>query len=280
MSNSVPPAGWTGGKWAPGKSGQTDIYDGYRIVDLGEETSPTSNSGKETSSLSSDPVAEKIHSIRLSLSSGLFDRDTLIQEQRKSLSEFPFVCNVCHFYSSQMSSFTWHLNSSHNERRSNMEMRCHICNFRCQRIADMIQHFNSERKKKVKKTTRSSFKLSNMTSTSRRENLIESEFMKGTIFSCQIKKSITCSHCDRQFRLRIAERTHFRQCHSDTSHDHHQKETRLQVMTKTASSPAKDLLICPVCSSQHSTRGEWNITEYGCSDVTSHIMKRNTHAIN
>lgn len=228
----VPPVGYTGGKWKPGQ-GPADLYSGYRIVHQGEEGSP-----------SLDPVAERIRSIRLSLTSGVFDADALVQEQRKCLQEFPFVCRVCPFYSTQMSSFTWHLNSSqHNGQTSEMEMRCQICSFTCQRMADLIQHFNLERKKNKK---------SNQETGNRSENVIESEYLKGTIFSCEIKKPIPCSHCDRKYRLNISQRIHFRRDHSKTSQPHRQED----VESAAAAPAAGDPLICPVCSSEHSTRGK------------------------
>ena len=232
----VPPVGYTGGKWKPGQ-GPADMYKGYRIVDLGEEGSP-----------SLDPVAEKIHNIRLSLKSGVFDAKALIQEQRKCLAEFPFVCRVCPFFSTQMSSFTWHLNScQHNGQTSVMEMKCQICSFSCHRMADLIQHFNLERKKKTAKSK-------NQQTTSREEkNVIESEYLKGTIFSCEIKRPIPCSHCDRKFRHRISERIHFRRDHSKTSNAFQQARAE---DLHPAAAAAGGGLICPVCSSEHSTRGE------------------------
>lgn len=238
----VPPAGYTGGKWKPGQ-GPAGMYNGYRIVHQGEEASP-----------SLDPVAEKIRSIRLSLRSGVFDPSSLIQEQRKCLQEFPFLCRVCPFYSSQMSSFTWHLNScQHNGQAAEMEMRCQICSFTCHRMADLIQHFNLERKKKKKTRTTKSRRHS----TTKKESVIESEYMKGTIFSCDIRRTIPCSHCDRKFRLSISQRVHFRRDHSKTSNAHQQPRAKDAQLTVIAAAAAKGGgLICPVCSSEHSSRGK------------------------
>lgn len=242
MGNSLrPPVGYTGGKWKPGH-GPVDVYSGYRILDSSLEERTTAAAEVV------DPVTEKIRRICLSLRSGVFDRKSLLLEERKCLQEFPFLCRVCPFFSTQMSSFTWHLNSSHhNERAPHVEMKCQICCFSCHRIEDLIQHFNLERKK-------------GKTGTRRSKNLIESQFMRGTIFSCETPSTkFSCSLCDRRFRLRVAHRIHFR------THHHSQPKsgtTRCQAVGQSvpedgvAAEGAEDQLICPMCSSRHSTKGK------------------------
>ena len=229
----VPPASHTGGKWKPG-DGCDDRYKGYRILLLGDERPPSPTEGE-------DPVAERISKLCASLASGLFDPQSLEQEQRRCIKEFPFVCRVCPFYSTQMSSFTWHL-ARHNgptcgrDMRA-MEMRCQLCSFSCERMADLIQHFNRERKRG--KTAAAT----------------------GTILSCEMRKPISCRRCHRKFRLRISLRIHFRREHSSLSSDSRAETRAAAVATTPPPSSLHPLLpthtlVCPLCSSRLSTRGK------------------------
>lgn len=253
--DSRPPVGYTGGKWKPGH-GPVDMYSGYRIVDSSAEERTAAVAASSCSPVAAtvaaeDPVTERIHRIRLSLSSGFFDSESLVQEERKCLQEFPFVCRVCPFFSTQMSSFTWHLNSSqHNGQTTGglMEMRCQVCRFSCQAIEDLIQHFNLERKK-GKACTRQSAK-----------NLIENQYMRGTIFSC-VRRSVSfpCSLCDRRFRLRLSLRIHFRKEHSVAAANSRPRKHQVRKSVPQEPLPAmpeQHALICPVCSSRHSTKGK------------------------
>ena len=246
-----PPPGHRGGKWRPGHD-PTDLYRGYRILDGGEERSSSGNI--LTAALPSlDPVADKIRSIRLSLSSGIFDPVSLVQEQRRCLQEFPFVCRVCPFYSSQMSSFAFHLNSVHHRHQVQQQdaiMMCKICSFSCRRMADLIRHFNLERKRKTDQGGRCAARG------------MQDEYAKGTIFSCEVRKPVSCPSpdCDRRFRLRISARIHFRKQHRSKLAPARVQQpaaaSRPPPPPTTPASTNQDRFNCPLCSSRLTTAGE------------------------
>lgn len=156
----------------------------------------------------SNPLIKKYCTIRRMLQvegndSSSSNDSKLLHLEMQFAQTFPFICQVCRFYASSMSCFTWHLNSPDHicsvnaHKHHSIKFKCQICGSTLASIESLIRHFNVERKKCGPK------------------NSFSTHLLRGTIFTCtRIITYFTCTKCKLTFTSRMAKARHMKNVHA------------------------------------------------------------------
>ena len=241
-TSDVPPAEYTGGKWKPGHA-PPNLYNRMLLPELDSDEiafspSPQSSIGdaeevnrcdspqqveealihthqrRDSSSSvdltdTSNPLIMKYCAMRRMLNGEATNLDNtssnnqLLRLEMDIAQTFPFICEICRFYASSMSCFTWHLNSPDHisnvnaHKHHSIKFKCQICGSTLASIESLIRHFNVERKKCNSK------------------NSFSSHLLRGTIFTCtRIITYFKCIKCKLTFNSRIAKAKHAERIHA------------------------------------------------------------------
>lgn len=152
VTSSRPPDGYTGGKWKP-KTVVTSVPPSRSL----EERPLVSGSVYIRCcglTLASNGEIVKhwlseTHTRSLTLGRPESDEEwmrQLIATQKVAARHFPFICSICRFYSTRLSSFVFHLNSNDHRIRcpTDAYIRCKMCEFSGRSISSILKHFRHE----------------------------------------------------------------------------------------------------------------------------------------
>ena len=228
-NTNCPPQGFTGGKWIPRRVIQTVVAT-QPLVNEPSTGNLESMIGSLYLRCCGVTLSSDIEVIRHKLSlthrtSRIASKDETEHDleviEAKSIKLFPFICKSCKFYTSQMSAFVWHLNSSlHSEKNELFQVTCQMCSMVCRSISSFLKHFRREK---------SAFR--------------DDTNCEGPLFVCDTAVTrFQCPSCPSRFKTRFGLTNHGRKSHPRGEE------------LKPSSSSSSSKVVCDICKSEFGSK--------------------------